>query len=406
MNKEKILSLTIRHLKVLCVNISDRSVGSRGNRLATDYFKNELKKNKWNIEKTLLEVMDWKTDGATLQCEKNKFEVFSSPYSLGCSIQGELVVVNTIKELENAELSDKIVLLRGEVAKEQIMPKNFVFYNPDEHQHIVSILENKNVLAIISATGRNPALAGGVYPFPMFEDGDFNIPSVFMKDTEGKKLSEYHGKVVMLESKAERISETAYNIIGRINGSEKQRIVITAHIDAKKGTPGAIDNATGVTTMLLLSEMLKGYKSKYTIELVAFNGEDYYAVSGQMKYIKQNEDNFSGILLNINIDGAGYKEGESSLSLFELPDEIKNSIQLVLQNNPKIKEGLPWYQGDHSIFLQYGCPSIAASSAWFIQNMETQDITHTPKDNLDIVNYDRVVELAFAIRELIDILNK
>ncbi len=406
MNKEELLIITKRHLHALCQDISDRSVGSRGNRHATDYFKNELLKNKWNIEETLLNVMDWKTNGALLQCGQNSYEVFSSPYSLGCSIKGELVSAGSISELENKELSGKIILIHGEIAKEQIMPKNFVFYNPDEHKRVISILENSNVKAIVCATGHNAALAGGVYPFPMFEDGDFNIPSVFMKDIEGEKLNNDQGKMVVLESRAERIPEIAYNVIGRKPGSTKKRIVITAHIDAKKGTPGAIDNATGVTVLLLLAELLKDFNSNYAIELVAFNGEDYYAVSGQMKYIEQYEDSFTDILFNINIDGAGYKVGESSFSLFELPDNIKSIVQEIIKNSPALKEGIPWYQGDHSIFLQYGCPSIAVSSNWFIENIDKQDITHTPKDNLEIVNYDRVYEIALAIHEIINNLNK
>ena len=406
MNNEKLFLITKTHLQALCLDISDRSVGSVGNRQATEYFKNELIKNYWNIEETLLHVMDWKTNGAKLQCGQTSYEVFSSPYSLGCSTQGNLVSVTTINELDNKELSGKIVFLHGEIAKEQIMPKNFVFYNPEEHQRIISILEKCGAKAIICATGHNPALAGGVYPFPMFEDGDFNIPSVFMKDTEGEKLYTDREKMVILESKAERIPEKAYNLIGRKNGISEKRIVITAHIDAKKGTPGAIDNATGVTVLLLLAELLKDYYSKYPIELVAFNGEDYYAVSGQMKYIEQNENRFSDILLNINIDGAGYKVGESSFSLFELPGDMKNIVQKIIKNNPALKEGFPWYQGDHSIFLQFGCPSIAVSSSWFIENIETQDITHTPKDKLDIVNYERVYEIALVIHEIIDNLNK
>lgn len=64
------------------------------------------------------------------------------------------------------------------------------------------------------------------------------------------------------------------------------------------------------------------------------------------------------------------------------------------------------YQGEHSIFLQKGCPAIAASSSWLIENMDKQDITHTPKDNLDIVNYERVYEIALAIHNIIDNLNK
>lgn len=405
MRNEELISATKRHLQALCTDISDRSVGSKGNRLATDYFKSELLKNHWNIQETLLDVMDWKTDGAILQCGQTRYEVFSGPYSLGCSAQGELVTISTINELENTKIADKIILLHGEIAREQIMPKNFVFYNPEEHQRVISILENSGVKAIICATGSNSALAGGVYPFPMFEDGDFDIPSVFMKDTEGEKLLNDSGKMVFLESKAERIPETAYNVIGRKRGSAEKRIVITAHIDAKIGTPGAIDNATGVSVLLLLAELLKEYKGKHHLELVAFNGEDYYAVPGQMKYIEQNENNFSDILLNINIDGAAYKNGASSFSLFELPDDIKKIVQRIIGNNPALKEGLPWFQGDHSIFLQYGCPAIAVSSDWFIENMDNQDITHTPKDNIEIVSYERVYEIASAIHEIIDDLN-
>lgn len=117
------------------------------------------------------------------------------------------------------------------------MPKNFVFYNPEEHQRLISILEKSNPKAIICATGHNGALAGGVYLFPMFEDGDFNIPSVFMKDVEGEKLYLDQGKLVILESKAARIPETAFNIVGRKGKNVEKRILITAHIDAKKAFP-------------------------------------------------------------------------------------------------------------------------------------------------------------------------
>jgi len=38
---------------------------------------------------------------------------------------------------------------------------------------------------------------------------------------------------------------------------------------------------------------------------------------------------------------------------------------------------------------------------WFSDHMDVQDITHTPKDNLAIVEPARVVEIAQAIREFI-----
>ncbi len=402
MYRKIISEQAIEHLHMLCLNIPERRVGGSGNRQATQYVSDWFQKTGWKTEATLLQVMDWKTSGATLTCNGQSFEIFSSPYSLGCSVTGELVPVENLEQLKQTELSGKIVLLYGKIASEQIMPKNFVFYNPDEHRQIVSILEKRRPKALICATGRIAATAGGVYPFPLFEDGDFDVPSVYMKDTAGKKLLGCAGKIVCLESKAMRIPETAYNVIARIGDENRKRIAITAHIDAKMGTPGAIDNATGVTVLLLLADSLKDYRGNYCIELVAFNGEDYYAVPGQMKYIEQNDGKFDDIKLNINIDGAGYKEGPSCFSAFGLPEKIQTILTGILKKQPEIVNGIPWVQGDHSIFIQYGCPAVAVSSNWFIENIDNQDITHTNRDNLDIVNYERVVECAAAIGELIN----
>ncbi|HNX89246.1 MAG TPA: M28 family peptidase, partial [Paludibacteraceae bacterium] len=93
--------------------------------------------------------------------------------------------------------------------------------------------------------------------------------------------------------------------------------------------------------------------------------------------------------------------GLSCFSPFNLPGNIDSALRETFNEISEIVEGLPWYQGDHSIFLQNGCPAIAVSSQWFIENMEQQELTHTPKDNLNIVNYQRVAECAIGIAEFI-----
>ncbi|MDD4589703.1 MAG: M28 family peptidase [Parabacteroides sp.] len=402
MNKKELTEKAKLHLWVLCFEIGERRVGSEANRKATAYVKKVLEESGWKTEATELSVIDWKTDGAILTYNGQLFEVFSSPYSLGCSLQGELIAIHTVDQLKQADMKDKIVLLYGEITSQQIAPKNFPFWNPEEHQYIISLLERGNPKALVCATERNSAIVGGVYPFPLFEDGDFDIPSVYMKDTEGEKLLACTGQIVELESKAVRISETAFNVIARNNVETAKRIVITAHIDTKIGTPGAIDNGTGVSIVLLLAEMLKKQPPKYPIELVFFNGEDYYGVPGQVKYLKQNAGKFGDILLNINIDGVGYREGLSCFSALDIPGNMRGILQEILLNTPEIVEGLPWYQGDHSMFLQNGCPAIAVSSQWLIENIECQDITHTSKDNLSIVGYERVAECAIGIAEFVN----
>jgi aminopeptidase YwaD len=389
------------YLKTLCIDITERCVGSNGNRQATYFLEKELSLRDWETEMVEFDAIDWEEKGAKLKSEERYFEVLVSPYSLSFRGEGELISASTIEELSKINAKNKIFFLFGEIAREQLMPKNFVFYNPEEHQKIISILENSGAKAIISATGRNAALAGGVYPFSLIEDGDFDIPSVYMTEEEGLKLIPEIGKIVFLESLSKRIPGIGYNVIAKKGNKNFSKIVVTAHIDAKKGTPGAIDNATGVIVLLLLSDLLKDYNGNKLIEIAALNGEDYYSVPGQMKYISSNKDSFNKMILNINIDGAGYKEGQSAFSLFDLPDEILQSTKKVINHYSGITEGVPWPQGDHSIFLQFGVPAIAVSSKWFIDNIADQDITHTPKDNIEIVDCNKIVEISQALNTLI-----
>ena len=385
------------HLHKLCIDIPDRSVGNPGNRAASRYFEDVTASLGWATGLQEFEAMDWINGGASLRCGEVNFQVFVSPYSLGCEVEETLVCIASLDQLEKAEFTGKLVLLHGEIAREQLMPKGFVFYNPEEHQRIISLLERGAPGGIICATGRNASLAGGVYPFPLIEDGDFDIPSVYMTEEEGRRFLQFAGKPAALKSVSLRVPGAGCNVIACKGSDPNRRIVVTAHIDAKKGTPGAMDNASGVVILLLLAELLKDYQGNQTIELVALNGEDYYAVPGQMRYIQQNQDRFHEISLNINIDGAGYKEGPSAFSFYNLPDQMLQKIKAVMSKFDGITEGSQWVQGDHSIFIQYGCPAVAVSSHWFTEHIDSQEITHTPRDHVDLIDCKKLVEIAQAL---------
>lgn len=389
------------YLEFLCEELSTRSVGTPENIDATQWVWEIFRDLGWQTDMPEFKAMDWKSRGATLTCDGKSYEVFSSHYSLPIDCTARLIPVSTIEELETADARNAILLLHGDLSKEQYMPKNFVFYNPDEHKKVIKLLENSGALALVCATGRNSELAGGAYPFPLFEDGDLDIPSVFMKDVEGERLLKDVTGDVHLVSDCERIPALGYNVYARKGPDEGKRIAVTAHIDAKIGTPGAIDNATGVIVMLLLAEILKNDNLNTGVDLIAFNGEDYWAVPGQMLYIAEHQGDLSSVALNINIDGAGYYQGGSAFSFFNVSDDIKKAAEKAMEEHPSISEGVQWVQGDHSIFVQFGVPAIAVSSQWFLDNMATQDVTHTPKDNPSIVDLEKIVEIAKAISEII-----
>src|SRR4030043_376908 len=216
---------SVEYLQMFCNQITNRSVGSEGNRAATRYFESIASSLAWDTETQEFEAMGWVDGGASFHCGVDSFQVFVSPYSLGCRTEGQLISVSSIEELERAKLTGKILLLHGEIAKEQLMPKNFVFYNPEEHQQIISLLEKSKVKAIICATGRNAALAGGVYPFPLIEDGDFDIPSVYMTEEEGYRLLPFLGMTAALTSISKRLLGMGYNGIARKGDQSGKRIV-------------------------------------------------------------------------------------------------------------------------------------------------------------------------------------
>jgi aminopeptidase YwaD len=280
METDNLLQKSEVYLHMLCHKITDRSVGSEGNRAATRYFEKISSSLGWATETQQFEAMDWIDGGASLRCGETSFQTYVSPYSLGCDVEGQLISASNVEELEQANMTGKLLLLHGEIAKEQLMPKNFEFYNPEEHQRIISLLEKGEPRAIIGTTGRNASLAGGVYPFPLIEDGDFDIPSVYMTEDEGYRLLPYTGSSVALKSISKRVPGKGCNVIAQKGKESGGRMVITAHIDAKKGTPGAIDNASGVVILLLLADLLKDHDGNKLIEIVVLNGEDYYAVPG------------------------------------------------------------------------------------------------------------------------------
>ena len=392
------------YLRYLCVDIPNRCVGSEGIVLPPNSSERRLHRLDFAPRNRRLTAWTGERRALTFSFGDESFPVSVSPYSLGCDVQAQLVAVSTMQELEGVEAADKVLLLYGDLTKEQLMPKNFPFYNPDEHKAIVRLLETKNPAAIVAATSQNPELAGALYPFPLIEDGDFDIPSVYMRDDQGLRLLQKAGDTVSLTIRAQRTSAVGCNVIARKGDCTQSRVVIIAHIDAKAGTPGAIDNGTGVVILLLLAELLVDYRGDLGIEIVAVNGEDYYAASGEIQYVAMNQGKFDKIILAINQDGVGFHQGKTAYSLYNCPADITELIDSVFSAHPQFMVGEQWYQSDHSVFIMQGRPALALTSEYF--DKLWMEIAHTPEDVPEIVDVAKVVDVAVALGDLLVLLNE
>lgn len=398
MDDPALASLASAYLARLCL-LEGRPPGSGLNRIATADLAREFSARGLRVACPEFDCLTWTGGAATLSAGGTSFDVHPSPFGLGCAVRGPLVVVTTVDELAAADLSGAVVLLRADIAREQLMPTNFPFYNPDEHRRVIALLNEDRPLAVVSAPAPSPTSVGAVYPYPLIEDGDFNIPVAHMTAKEGARLAAFAGQMVDLEIVSRRRMSRGTNVVARAGPPDARRVVVCAHIDSRAGTPGALDNGTGVAVLLLLAELLRGYTGGLGVELLAVNGEDYYAASGELLYLEQNRGAMNSIALAVNLDAAGYVDGRTAWSLYGVPDALADTVRRSLASWPGLVEGEPWYQSDHMVFAQNGVPAMAITSERFLEVQAR--FAHSPEDLPALVDITRLVETARALHALI-----
>jgi aminopeptidase YwaD len=279
------------------------------------------------------------------------------------------------------------------------MPKNFTFYNPESHRRVIRALEEYRPAAVVAATGRDPGMVGSQYPFPLFEDGDLDVPNAYMKDVDGARLLAHVGEQAHIRLDSRRVPATAEHIVATLPGTGPGRIVLTAHIDSRKGSPGALDNASGVATLLGVADLLSEYREGPSIEIVPFNGEDNYANPGEMLWVAENEGRFDDIILGINIDDLGQRGTTNHVSFYDCPAEVEAAVRRALERHPVMSEGPQWFQSDHAIFGLYGRPAIALASSDIAGFMA--QYAHSERDTLELVDPELTVAAARFLRDVV-----
>ena len=96
--------------------------------------------------------------------------------------------------------------------------------------------------------------------------------------------------------------QNSYQLVAqRRNKSNHGKIIVCAHMDTKYHTQGALDNAVGVAVLLEAAERL--VNSNYNIDIVPFNGEEYYEASGEVEYLKymnSGKDRVSLVIMRLS----------------------------------------------------------------------------------------------------------
>lgn len=396
---EPLVTTIERHLSALVGAFPDRHPGRPGNTAANDYVEAEFADLGWEVASEEFDALDAELGAARLWADERTFDIQPGPYTVPVRTNARLLPIGSLAALEEADVEGAIVLLHGQIAADQLFPKSFDFVDMPEHRHIYALLEAGSPAAVIGATGRGGGMDGGRYPYPLIEDGDFDLPTAFTTDEIGAQLIPFAGRSVELEIVSQRVSRPARQLTAGRGPAGAPRAIVLAHIDSKSGSPGALDNATGVAALVGTARLLGDYDGPYRIELIPMNGEDYYANSGEHLFVAANEGRWEEVLCTVNMDAIGARDGRTAASMYGVSERGSELIGRVVRRHLTVVFGEEWYEGDHSIVAAQGRPAVALTSTSIRELCAT--VTHTDRDTLELVDPAIVAGAAEFVADLV-----
>ena len=337
----------------------ERPVGTQHNTDLIAMVEAYLSEMGYEIESLPFDCMVWKRGTSTISIAEQTFPVESSPFSEPFCGNSKPLLVRTIEELRGVDCRGAILLLAGDITQTPLSPKDYPFYYPDEHKELITLLEEKGPAAIVAVTCATPL--NGKNHFPLFEDGNFLIPSANMDThtfhniepllTAGTALAD-----LTIDSHKEP-GHSRQLVASKRAVNAKGKIVLAAHMDSKYDTPGALDNAAGVAVLLEAAAVID--VAENDVDIVPFNSEEYYGASGELAYLGRIDGEH--IQLMINIDSPCHIGSKTAVSFYNFSDDMQAAADKVISCSPDIVKGDAWYAGDHAPFLFRGTPCMAVT---------------------------------------------
>lgn len=223
---------------------------------------------------------------------------------------------------------------------------------------------------------------GATVPFPNAYGGQYAqslIPYIYIAESVAETFHNYIEQAAADDTLYASLdgfwegnnvgARTVKVVTGEIPGRGDGEILIGAHHDSVYISPGAVDNAVGVSQLLEVASQLSSLEFESTIKFATWGGEEL-GLLGSQAYIEAHQDEMSDLDLYINLDSTNLnpEKGLGTLGI-EASDEqlvdsiskIKNSVLNDNQwNDYAISVNLNEEDGnsDHRSFNQNGITTI------------------------------------------------
>ena len=220
------------------------------------------------------------------------------------------------------------------------------------------------------------------------------------------------------------------NVIGYFGDKTGERIIIGAHYDAYLNTPGADDNASGISGLIELAYLIGEEKIHADIEFVAYSLEEppFFGTEdmGSAHHARLLHDRNVRVKCMIALEMIGYFSSEPGSQLYLIPalkifypndgnfigivgrlDQIKivrkikglmkgaTDLPVYSINAPLIVTGIDF--SDHINYWKYGYDAVMITDTAFYRNQEY----HKPGDTAERLNYELMAKAVIQVFEAI-----
>jgi len=188
------------------------------------------------------------------------------------------------------------------------------------------------------------------------------------------------------------------NVVATLNGvdpSSDAVIILSAHYDTVKNTPGANDDGTGVAAILSFAKIFSNYSFKHTIKFIAFSGEEVGGL-GAHAYAKKAYEHKENIIATLDVDMIGYIDSPDNEKLIQMlvPDrskwifDLSKNLSQTYSNFNLSFSIIPNFPTcNHQPFVDYGFDAV-----WYTHDDAIlYPWLHKPEDTIDKINYSYFV---------------
>ncbi|MCL5257343.1 MAG: M28 family metallopeptidase [Chloroflexi bacterium] len=258
-------------------------------------------------------------------------------------------------------------------------------------EYVIPGLEEWKRYAVVDSRGKEVAyILGNVggrampmpNPNPLFTTPMVTISrgdSVLLEDwlNEGEEV-----RVVLKSAGSYRPDLTGHNVIATLAGQSEETVVVCAHFDSVPGSPGAIDNASGVQVVFDIASELSVQNSPRTIKFIAFGAEEDLLL-GSRFYVHElkSRGRLANVKCVVNFDTVATG---TRLVCRTGPERFRQEVEEVLKAAHAaelfdVQFSPPWASSDHYPFSAEGIPVVMLV-------LHPWDAYHAPTDNISVAD--------------------